>query len=113
MQIWKKICIRLFCKKYIDSGNEDELEEFIQEYEPNEIKRINDLKSHLSARADKIDNDNISKEDKKKIIEDTLKLQLKNPFIHQMNIVVNNDSDESHKIKLFNKLLNNVQLIMK
>ena len=95
MQIWKKICIRLFCKKYIDSGDEDELEEFIQEYEPNEIKRINDLKSHLSARADKIDNDNISKEDKKKIIQDSLKLQSKNPSIHQMNIVVNNDSDES------------------
>ena len=95
MQIWKKICIRLFCKKYIDSGDEDELEEFIQEYEPNEINRINDLKSHLSARADKIDNDNISKEDKKKIIEDSLKLQSKNPSIHQMNIVVNNDSDES------------------
>ena len=84
-----------FCKKYIDSGDEDELEEFIQENEPNEIKRINDLKSHLSARADKIDNDNISKEDKKKIIEDSLKSQSKNPFIHQMNIVVNNDSDES------------------
>ena len=95
MQIWKKICIRFFCKKYIDSGDEDELEEFIQENEPNEIKRINDLKSHLSARADKIDNDNISKEDKKKIIEDSLKLQSKNLSIHQMNIVVNNDSDES------------------
>ena len=107
----EKNMYKAFCKKYIDSGDEDELEEFIQEYEPNEINRINDLKSN--ARADKIDNDNISKEDKKKIIQDSLKLQSKNPFIHQMNIVVNNDSDESHKIKLFNKLLNNVQMIMK
>ena len=95
IQIWKKICIRFFCKKYIDSGDEDESEEFIQENKPNEIKRINDLKSHLSARADKIDNDNISKEDKKKIIQDSLKLQSKNLSIHQMNIAVNNDSDES------------------
>ena len=91
----EKNMYKAFCKKYIDSGNEDELEEFIQENKPNEINRINDLKSHLSARADKIDNDNISKEDKKKIIEDSLKLQSKNPSIHQMNIVVNNDSDES------------------
>ena len=109
----EKNMYKAFCIKYIDSGDEDELEEFIQENEANEIKRINDLKSHLSARADKIDNDNISKEDKKKIIEDSLKLQSKDLSIHQMNIVVNNDSDESHKIKLFNKLLNNVQLIMK
>ena len=44
---------------------------------------------------EKIDNDNISKEDKKKIIEDSLKFQPKNPSIHQMNISLNNDSDKS------------------
>ena len=77
---YEKKYVQGFCKKYIDSGDEDELEEFIQENEPNEIKRINDLKSHLSARADKIDNDNISKEDKKKIIEDSLKLQKKSIY---------------------------------
>jgi hypothetical protein len=34
----EKNMYKAFCKKYIDSGNEDELEEFIQE-----------LKSHLYA----------------------------------------------------------------
>ena len=97
MQIWKKNMFEAYCKKCIDSGDEEELEDFIKEYEPNEINRINELKSHLHASivADKLDNDNISKEDKKKCIEDSLKKQPNNASIHQMNIALNNDSDES------------------
>ena len=62
-----------FCKKCIKS--EEELEEFINEYEPDEIKRIDELKGHLHAvmTADKLDNDNISNEEKKNIIKDSLK----------------------------------------
>ena len=99
MQIWKKNMFKAFCKKCIESKDEDEIEEFIKEYEPNEIDRINELKSHFHASntVDKLDNDNISKEDKRNIIEDSLKKQPNNASIHQMNIAINNDSDESQK----------------
>ena len=39
--------------------------------------------------ADKLDNDNISNEEKKNIIKDSLKKQPNNPSIHQQNIVIN------------------------
>ena len=97
MQVWKKNMFEAFCKKCIESEDEEELEEFINEYEPDEIKRIDELKGHLHAvmTADKLDNDNISNEEKKNIIKDSLKNQPNNPSIHQQNIVINNDSDES------------------
>ena len=68
MQIWKKNMFEAFCKKCIESEDEDELEDFIKEYEPNEIGRLNELKSHLYASnaVDKLDNDNISNDEKKK-----------------------------------------------
>jgi hypothetical protein len=39
--------------------------------------------------ADKLDNDNISNEEKKNIIKDSLKKHPNNPSIHQQNIVIN------------------------
>ena len=99
MQIWKKNMFEAFCKKCIESEDEDELEDFIKEYEPNEIGRLNELKSHLYASnaVDKLDNDNISKDEKKNIIENSLKKHPNNASMHQMNIALNNDSDESQK----------------
>lgn len=59
--------------------------------------RIDELKSKekVGLATDKCDNDNISKEDKKRYILDSLNKQPNNPSLHQMNIVTNNDSDES------------------
>ena len=62
--------------------------------------------------ADKLDNENISNEEKKNIINDSLKMQPNNPSIHQQNIVINNDSDESQKEGLI-MLLNIVRMILK
>lgn len=97
MQIWKKNMFEAFCKKCIDSDDEEELEQFIEEYEPDEMNRIEQLKSHICASntADKLDDDNITKDEKKKIIKDSLLKQPKNQSLHQMNIVANNDSDEA------------------
>ena len=99
MQIWKKNMFESFCKKCIESEDEDELEDFINTYEPNEIGRLNEIKLHLyaSKTVDKLDNDNISQKDKKNIIENSLKKYPNNASIHQMYIVLNNDSDESQK----------------
>lgn len=67
MQIWKKNMFESFCKKCIESEDEDELEDFINTYEPNEIGRLNEIKLHLYASntVDKLDNDNISQKEKK------------------------------------------------
>ena len=97
MQIWKKNMFEAFCKKCIESEDEEELKEFIKENEQDKMDdRINELKSHWYACniADIYDNDNISKEDIKSSITNSLKKQPKNPSLHQMNIIINNDSDE-------------------
>ena len=79
------------------------MEQFIEEYEPDEMNRIEQLKSHICASntADKVDDDNITKDEKKKIIKDSLLKQLKNQSLHQMNIVANNDSDEIFSFFIF------------
>jgi len=49
MQIWKKNMFEAFCKKCIESEDEEELKEFIEKNEPDEMNRINELKSHWYA----------------------------------------------------------------
>ena len=106
MQIWKKNMFEAFCKKCLESGDDDELEEFIKKYETDELNKINKLKSHLIAcnAADKCDDDNISKEDKKNYVKTSLEKEPNNPSLHQMNIAVNNDSDESQNEAIQNAL---------
>ena len=106
MQIWKKNMFEAFCKKCLESGNEDELEEFIKKYEPDALNKINELKSHLIACnvADKCDDDNISKEDKKNYVKTSLVKEPNNPSLHQINIANNNDSDESQNEAIQNAL---------
>ena len=58
----------------------------------------------VNSTLDKCDDDNISKEDKKNIVKKSLEKYPGNKSFHLINIVVNNDSDESQNKAIQNAL---------